>query len=24
MVKGDPSQLFGAAAYIEIAGLHVR
>jgi hypothetical protein len=22
--KGDPSQLFGAAAYIEIAGLHVR
>jgi hypothetical protein len=24
MVKGHPSQLFGAAAYIEIAGLHVR
>ncbi len=24
VVEGDPSELFGAAAYIEIAGLHVR
>jgi hypothetical protein len=23
-VEGDPSKLFGAAAYIEIAGLHVK